>query len=106
MDSVKKQTKISTKDENNVQDKIHAKRNECVIDRFLPIDRYNRYQSNQIYRFLSIDYSPFITVQCKREGMRRGGSILLSFFKALKRVGLLNFILYTKRTRKMNVQSC
>ena len=25
-----------------------------VCHRFLPIDRYNRYQSNQIYRFLSI----------------------------------------------------
>ena len=28
-----------------------------MCHRFLPIDRYNKYQSNQIYRFLSIDFS-------------------------------------------------
>ena len=28
-----------------------------MCHRFLPIDRYNRYQSNQLYRFLSINYS-------------------------------------------------
>ena len=27
-----------------------------MCHRSLPIDRYNQYQSNQIYRFLSIDY--------------------------------------------------
>ena len=32
--------------------------------RSLPIDQYNRYQSNPIYRFLSIDYCGYTTMCC------------------------------------------
>ena len=35
-----------------------------MCHRSLPIDRYNQYQSNQIYRFLSIDYFGYTTMCC------------------------------------------
>ena len=37
-----------------------------MCDRSLPIDRYNQYQSNQIYRFLSFDYFRYTTMCCKQ----------------------------------------